>query len=79
MEYYCDGDLVSYIEKYGRLSLDESKKFVKKLAEALIELHSRNIVHRDLKPENIFISSKKNPVIGDFGLAEVITSGVSGM
>ena len=68
-------DLFDYTLKKGFLSEIETSKIVKKLLEALYQIHASGIIHRDLKPENIMleINKKKNKVLKvkiiDFGFA----------
>lgn len=42
---------------------------IRRIAEALGEVHAHGIVHRDLKPENIILVRGGQPVIVDFGSA----------
>lgn len=48
---------------------------VRKVALALEEAHTRGIVHRDLKPSNVMIRGGKEPIVTDFGLAQVASPG----
>ncbi|KIO28544.1 hypothetical protein M407DRAFT_71643, partial [Tulasnella calospora MUT 4182] len=43
------------------------------IAEGLAYLHSRNppFIHGDLKPDNILINDDEDPVLADFGLAQI--------
>lgn len=44
---------------------------VRKMALGLAEAHDRGVVHRDLKPGNIMIDPRGEPVVMDFGLAQL--------
>ena len=39
------------------------------ICRGLAEAHDHGIVHRDIKPANILLTQKREPKIGDFGLA----------
>ncbi|NBT36062.1 MAG: hypothetical protein EBT03_11095, partial [Betaproteobacteria bacterium] len=40
----------------------------------LEHIHHYGILHRDIKPENIFVDKRGTCVIGDFGLAYILSS-----
>ena len=69
-EYYDGGTLVDI-----QLPLSEKEVFdiIEQLNEGLKAIHSSGIIHRDIKAENIYFkdSSRKEIVIGDFGIATV--------
>ncbi|MGE5341135.1 MAG: serine/threonine protein kinase [Candidatus Omnitrophota bacterium] len=68
MEYLGES-LKDRIQRVGKLSVEESLRVTKAIAEALKHAHSKEIVHRDLKPGNILFRGNETPVIVDFGLA----------
>ncbi len=53
----------------GPLPPDQAVSLVRKIADGMAYCHKNEVVHRDLKPENILITSERQPVIMDFGLA----------
>jgi serine/threonine-protein kinase len=53
----------------GKLSLEECKKILRPVCEALAYAHSKKIVHRDLKPSNIVVSPEGGVKVMDFGIA----------
>ncbi len=69
MDFMKGGDLLEYILKNGKLSIDASKKFLSQIISAVQYLHGMNIVHRDLKLDNILIGEEGNIKICDFGFA----------
>jgi serine/threonine-protein kinase len=63
--------LEDLMEKHP-LSIDEILSIGVKIARALHYAHSRNIVHRDVKPSNIMIDEFGEPLLTDFGVAELV-------
>lgn len=57
------------IESSAPLPPDQVLPLIRKIAEGLDYCHKNDVVHRDLKPENILITTDRQPVIMDFGLA----------
>ncbi len=53
-------------------SLEETVRALIKIARALQYAHVHNIVHRDIKPANIMINEFGEPLLSDFGVAELI-------
>jgi len=69
--------LREYLEKKGRLDVDETVKFVSQVASALDYAHRAGIVHRDIKPENIMIHEGQ-ALVTDFGIARALDSAGGG-
>jgi serine/threonine protein kinase len=70
---HSDGDLLDMVMREGKLSEEDSSKYIRSLLVALEYLHAQNLVHRDVKLENILISKKSDGeprvVLTDLGLA----------
>lgn len=79
MEHLEGEDLYDYIERKGRLTLDESLWMLEQALGSLAEAHSKSIIHRDLKPENLFVSLRADGQrlikVLDFGLAKAVMEG----
>lgn len=70
MTYIAGPDLLSEIEKRGRIPADEVAHVLYTIADALEHLHSKGLIHRDIKPSNIILDPKQGAVIADFGIAK---------
>ena len=58
------------ILREGRLTIDETRRIVRDVADALAYAHSRGVVHRDIKPDNILLDRHAGrPMVTDFGIA----------
>jgi serine/threonine protein kinase len=66
-------DLARIIESPQPLSNAHVKYFTYQCFRALRYLQGAGILHRDLKPQNVLINSNCELVVGDFGLARVVT------
>ena len=60
----------------GRLTNQDRFRIAYQLVSAVCYLHGIGLLHRDLKPENIFIDDGGNAKVGDFGLLEMVPSGL---
>ena len=71
MEYIDGNSLHDYVrnKESKRLSEDEAIKIIRKVANALSEMHNKDIYHLDVKPENIMIAKDGRVVLIDFGAA----------
>jgi len=67
MEYFPCGDLRDRLR--NPLSVEESRYYLRAIAEALRVIHVFGIYHRDLKPANVMLREDDSPVLIDFGLA----------
>jgi serine/threonine-protein kinase len=72
---FVEGDLLAdRTNRLGYISLGDTVRFVRDMAEGLHVAHQLKIVHRDLKPENVMICRRQDgseyAVVMDFGLAK---------
>jgi len=83
MELMEGGELFDYVVRKGTLTEDEASRIVRKVASALVYMHSQNIIHRDLKPENLLLKRQpRSPSdieikIIDFGLSKELSEPVA--
>src|SRR5437016_3988016 len=72
MEWVDGRSMRSWLDEYGRFSVDVSVDLIQQLLSAVGVAHDYQIVHRDLKPDNILISNRGKTKILDFGISKLI-------
>lgn len=73
MEYFEGLDGISYLDRYGVLSIDDFLPIARQVVAAIQSCHKVKILHRDLKPHNILISADKHCKVVDFGISHINT------
>lgn len=75
LEFVEGGSILSYINKFGKLSEDVARHYFCQLLQALEYLQCKcRIAHRDLKAENVLIDENHNIRLIDFGFSHVMTN-----
>ena len=71
---YVEGEsLRDRLTREKQLSLENSLRIAREIADALSYAHGHGVVHRDIKPENVLLQSG-HAVVADFGIARAITT-----
>jgi len=72
-----DGDnLATQLKKRGPLPIDDVRRWLTEVGDALAYAHSRGVIHRDIKPDNILIDGiDGRALVTDFGIARAVTEG----
>jgi len=76
MEFLEGGDLATWLQQRGPLSMEQAVEFVLQASVAVAEAHGLGIVHRDLKPANLFCILRPDGQLSvkvlDFGISKLM-------
>lgn len=74
MEYVRGANLQQVLRAEGPLPLDRALDIMGQVLSALDYAHGMQTVHRDIKPANILVGRDGEVKLGDFGLAEILST-----
>jgi len=78
MAYITGDNLAKRLHDHGTLSIEETRRTLRDVADALAYAHERGVIHRDIKPDNILIDAQSGrPMVTDFGIARAVSEGDS--
>lgn len=66
---YVNGKSLYYSAYNLAVDPPQAADIVKGICDGLAHAHENGVIHRDIKPANILLTPKREPKIGDFGLA----------
>lgn len=74
---YVDGEsLAGRLKRRGKLPVEEVRRIMKEVADALSAAHAMSVIHRDIKPDNILLDGTRGRVmVTDFGIAKAMSGG----
>ena len=75
---YVEGEtLRAKLNRETQLSVEESVRIAREVADALDYAHRHGVIHRDIKPENILLQDGR-PMVADFGIALAVSAAAGG-
>ena len=76
MALISGGNLGTHLMREPRLPIDETRRLVSEIADALAYAHLRGVIHRDIKPDNILLDGDSGrALVTDFGIARAMEAG----
>ena len=76
MAYVSGDNLAKRLHDTGVLPVEETRRILRDVADALAYAHERGVVHRDIKPDNILLDAESGrPMVTDFGIARAVSDG----
>ena len=76
MALVTGGSLATHLMREPRQPLDEVRRILAEVADALAYAHLRGVIHRDIKPDNILLDRQTGRVmVTDFGIAWAMEAG----
>ncbi|MDQ3697074.1 MAG: serine/threonine protein kinase, partial [Gemmatimonadota bacterium] len=76
MALITGGNLAALLAREPRQPIDEVRRLLCEIADALAYAHLRGVIHRDIKPDNILLDGDSGrAMVTDFGIARAIEAG----
>ena len=74
MEYLEGETLAAYLDRNGKVPIDEAIQMLTPVLESLETVHKAGIIHRDIAPDNIYLTKDGRVKLIDFGAARYATT-----
>ncbi|HJU68984.1 MAG TPA: serine/threonine-protein kinase [Gemmatimonadaceae bacterium] len=76
MALVTGGNLAALLAREPRQPIEEVRRLLCEIADALAYAHLRGVIHRDVKPDNILLDADSGrAIVTDFGIARAIEAG----
>lgn len=72
LEHAPNGSLADRVRTSGRLPVEELLDVAIKVGSAVAAAHDNGVLHGDLKPSNVLLNAYDEPLLSDFGVADVV-------
>ena len=73
-EWMSGGSLLNLLDRFGRLTEDTCRVYLRQILQGLAYLHRANVVHRDIKSANILVDDRGRVRLADFGASTLLVS-----
>ena len=74
MEYLNGETLTSYLDREGKIPVDQAIEMLSPIIQSLEAVHKAGIIHRDIAPDNIILTRDGQVKLIDFGAARYATT-----
>ena len=76
MALVTGGNLENVLAREPKQPIEEARRIMVEIADALAYAHLRGVIHRDIKPDNIMLDGETGRVlVTDFGIARAMEAG----
>ena len=76
MSIVTGGNLAGHLAREPRQPINEVRRILGEIADALAYAHLRGVIHRDIKPDNVLLDGNSGRVmVTDFGIARAMEGG----
>jgi serine/threonine protein kinase len=76
MAIITGGNLGEVLAREPRLPIDEVRRILCEISDALAHAHQHGVIHRDIKPDNILLDRHSGrAMVTDFGIARAVEAG----
>ena len=73
MSIVTGGNLATHLAREPRQPINEVRRILAEIADALAYAHARGVIHRDIKPDNILLDGGSGrALVTDFGIARAM-------